>query len=160
MNRRLALKVFIIDKETSGKWIIKNKALEPWRALGTLFLIIHLPSVFIYYLTYKQASWVEHWSDKPEIVVSNPTGGNRWQYFIITCETFDATLLKLTTCEKFSRQSLPKLARFLLTEVSSIENINLRVKGDFLFNTLLVLTKIAPVSIFDASHKKDRQPTV
>ena len=27
MNRRLALKVFIIDKETSGKWIIKNKAL-------------------------------------------------------------------------------------------------------------------------------------
>ena len=29
MNRRLALKVFIIDKETSGKWIIKNKALVP-----------------------------------------------------------------------------------------------------------------------------------
>ena len=51
MNRRLALKVFIIDKETSGKWIIKNKALVPWRALGTLFLIIHLPSVFIYYWT-------------------------------------------------------------------------------------------------------------
>ena len=24
MNRRLALKVFIIDKETSGKWIIKK----------------------------------------------------------------------------------------------------------------------------------------
>ena len=39
MNRRLALKVFIIDKETSGKWIIKKKALVPWRALGTLFLI-------------------------------------------------------------------------------------------------------------------------
>ena len=52
MNRRLALKVFIIDKETSGKWIIKNKALVPWRALGTLFLIIHLPSVFIYYLNH------------------------------------------------------------------------------------------------------------
>ena len=50
MNRRLALKVFIIDKETSGKWIIKNKALVPWQALGTLFLIIHLPSVFIYYI--------------------------------------------------------------------------------------------------------------
>ena len=29
INRRLALKVFIIDKETSGKWIIKNKALVP-----------------------------------------------------------------------------------------------------------------------------------
>ena len=49
MNRRLALKIFIIDEETSGKWIIKNKALVPWWALGTLFLIIHLPSVFIYY---------------------------------------------------------------------------------------------------------------
>ena len=50
MNRRLALEVFIIDKETSSKWIIKNKALVPWRALGILFLIIHLPSVFIYYI--------------------------------------------------------------------------------------------------------------
>ena len=49
MNRQFALKVFIIDKETSGKWIIKNKALVPWQALGTLFLIIHLRSVFIYY---------------------------------------------------------------------------------------------------------------
>ena len=85
------------------------------------------------------------------------TAGN---FFIKTCETFDATLLKLTTCEKFRRQSLSKLTKFLLTEVSSIENINLCVKGDFLFNTLVVLTKIAPVSIFDASHKKDRQPTV
>ena len=49
MNRWLALEVFIIDEETSGKWIIKNKALLPWWALGTLFLIIQLPSVFIYY---------------------------------------------------------------------------------------------------------------
>ena len=49
MNRWLALKVFIIDEENSGKWIIKNKALMPWQALWTLFLIIHLPSVFIYY---------------------------------------------------------------------------------------------------------------
>ena len=37
MNRRLALKVFMIDKETSGKWIIKNKALVPSQALRTLF---------------------------------------------------------------------------------------------------------------------------
>ena len=50
MNRRPALKVFIIDKETSGKWIIKNKALVPWQVLRTLFLIIHLPSVFIFYI--------------------------------------------------------------------------------------------------------------
>ena len=50
MNRQLALKVFIIYKETSGKWIIKNKALITWRALGTLLLIIRLPSFFIYYI--------------------------------------------------------------------------------------------------------------
>ena len=37
MNRRLALKVFIIDKETSGLVIIKNKSLVPWRALGFIF---------------------------------------------------------------------------------------------------------------------------
>ena len=37
MNRRLALKVFIIDKETSGLVIIKNKSLMPWRALGFTF---------------------------------------------------------------------------------------------------------------------------
>ena len=49
MKRWLALNGFIIDKETSSKWIIKNKALV---ALGTLFLIIHLPSVFIYYTMY------------------------------------------------------------------------------------------------------------
>ena len=37
MNRRLALKVFIIDKETSGLVIIKNKSLVPLRALGFIF---------------------------------------------------------------------------------------------------------------------------
>ena len=37
MNRRLALKVFIIDKETSGLVIIKNKSLVPWWALGFIF---------------------------------------------------------------------------------------------------------------------------
>ena len=37
MNRWLALKVFIIDKETSDLVIIKNKSLVPWRALGFIF---------------------------------------------------------------------------------------------------------------------------
>ena len=37
MNRRLASKVFIIDKETPGLVIIKNKSLVPWRALGFNF---------------------------------------------------------------------------------------------------------------------------
>ena len=37
MNRRLALKVVIIDKETSGLVIIKNKSLVPLRALGFIF---------------------------------------------------------------------------------------------------------------------------
>ena len=37
MNRRLALKVFIIDKEISGLVIIKNKSLVPWQALGFIF---------------------------------------------------------------------------------------------------------------------------
>ena len=31
-------------------WIIKNKALVAYRPLGSLFLIIRLPSVFIYYI--------------------------------------------------------------------------------------------------------------
>ena len=35
-----------------------------------------------------QTSKVENWTDKPEIVVSHPTGGNHWQFFIITWETF------------------------------------------------------------------------
>ena len=77
MNRRLALKVFIIDKETSGKWIIKNKALVPWRALGALFLIIHLPLVFIYYRN--NIYVLEQWriQDFPEEGVPTPGGGRQ-----------------------------------------------------------------------------------
>ena len=45
MNRWLALKVFIIDKETSGKWIIKNKVLsarQNWCGLviSTTYLLV------------------------------------------------------------------------------------------------------------------------
>ena len=49
MNRRLALKVFIIDKETSDLVIIKIKASCP-DGHSVLFLIITKPSVFIYYI--------------------------------------------------------------------------------------------------------------
>ena len=48
MNRRVALKVFIIDKETSGLVIIKNKSLIPWRALG--FIINNHQAIGLYLL--------------------------------------------------------------------------------------------------------------
>ena len=56
MNRRLALKVFIIDKETSGLVIIKNKSLVH----SVLFLIIIKPSVFIYYWKKKHSGTPSH----------------------------------------------------------------------------------------------------
>ena len=77
MNRRLALKVFIIDRETDGKWIIKNKALVPWRALGTLFLIIHLPSVFIYY--------IKHWSNLYSVVMACHQVNDVWFTCALIC---------------------------------------------------------------------------
>ena len=48
MNRWLAFKVFIIDKETSGKWIIKNKALT-----GTRDFIFNNPLAIGLYLLQK-----------------------------------------------------------------------------------------------------------
>ena len=48
MNRWLALKVFKIDKETSGLVIIKNKSLMPWRALG--FILNNHQAIGLYLL--------------------------------------------------------------------------------------------------------------
>ena len=48
MNRRLALTVFIIDKETSGKWIIKNKS--PRALMGTRDFIFNNPLAISLYL--------------------------------------------------------------------------------------------------------------
>ena len=56
MNRRLALKVFKIDKETSGLVIIKNKSLVPWWALG--FIFNNHQAIGLYLLL----KWSRHWN--------------------------------------------------------------------------------------------------
>ena len=73
MNRRLALKVFIIDKETSGEWIIKNFSRVCLANLHCCFvknLFCFAPiliSILLSFLITCQAGWFAGFDQKPKL---------------------------------------------------------------------------------------------